>query len=179
MLHRQIVGLKIPSPEVQRHCGRARTVRKRNLSRADVWQRNRGYTSYEPWIRSKRLTGEARSGSKPARVEVGDRYSRKGISQEPEIVGVRADAVSGADNGLAGKTIGDSQSRIELPDSDFDPIVSGNATSAANEHAGCRRIKNAGTGVIAGGKGITLPPQPVGHCQFGCYLPAVPRIGVQ
>src|SRR5229473_3126346 len=65
MLHRQIVGLKISSPEVQWHCGRARTVRKRNLSRADVWQRNRGYTSYEPWIRSKRLTGEAAAGANP------------------------------------------------------------------------------------------------------------------
>src|SRR3989442_684250 len=72
-LHRQVVGLKIPSSEVQRHCGRARTVRKRNRSRADVRQRNWGYTGYEPRIRSKRLTGEARSGSKPARVEVRDR----------------------------------------------------------------------------------------------------------
>src|SRR6266567_6675850 len=127
-LHRQVVRLKIPSPEVQWHCGRARTVRKRNRSRADVRQRNRGYTSYEPRIRSKRLTGQARSGSKPARVEVRDRHRRKGISQKPEIVGVRADAVSGANDGLAHHAIGDSQSGIELPDSDLHAIVFGNAT---------------------------------------------------
>src|SRR6266480_3871800 len=64
-LHRQVVGLKIPSSEVQWHCGSARTIRKRNRSRADVRQRNRGYTSYEPRIRSKRLSGQARSGANP------------------------------------------------------------------------------------------------------------------
>src|SRR6266446_768358 len=127
-LNRQVVGLKIPSPEAQWHCGRARSVRKWNHSRADVRQRNWGYTGYQPGIRNKRLTRKARSRSKPARVEVRDRHCRKGISQEAEIVGVRAYAVSGADDGLARHTIGDSQSRIELPDSDLHAIVFGNAT---------------------------------------------------
>src|SRR2546430_11803161 len=70
-------------------------------------------TLFRSRIRSKRLSGQARSGSKPARVEVRDRHRRKGISQKPEIVGVRADAVSGANDGLAHHAIGDSQSGID------------------------------------------------------------------